>query len=304
MSRLRDLTEEFRRQPAWIQAFAVATPIVVVVAVAAGIVLSRQGGDEPRITEALGAISTPTGMAAGTRVPTPTPASDASSVVRGPQTPGPDAAATAAPTLSADAEAARQTLTAATLQPADVPPGMTLATSVFRTSEEALADVPAPSSDVLRELNRQWGRLYVHDTAYAAPPTPDLLGNGAIARLQSSAALFATPEGAEASMAFNRDLDPAVVAAFVEALGTEESPIRGVTAERIDVAPFGDSSHAWRFRGVVTVSGLDLNFVADSVNVRVGKVTFSVTAITLNQPPPRAELEHYASLLSSRIPRP
>lgn len=304
MSRLRDLTEQFRRQPAWIQAFAVATPIVVVVAVIAGIVLSRQGGDEPRITEALGAISTPTGTAAGTSVPTPTPGSDASSVVRGPQTPGPDAAATAAPALSADGEAARQTLTAATLQPADVPAGMTLATSVFRTSEEALADVPAPSADVLRELNRQWGRLYVHDTAYAAPPTPDLLGSGAIARLQSSAALFATPQGAEASMAFNRDLDPAVVAAFVEALGTEESPIRGVTAERIDVAPFGDSSHAWRFRGVVTVSGLDLNFVADSVNVRVGAVTFSVTAITLNQPPPRAELEHYASLLASRIPRP
>ncbi|HWQ28165.1 MAG TPA: hypothetical protein VNN12_03985, partial [Dehalococcoidia bacterium] len=173
----------------------------------------------------------------------------------------------------------------------------------FRTNEEALADVPADSADILRSLNEQWGRRYVYDTAFAAPPTPDLLGNGAIARLQSSASLFATPEGAEASIAFNRDLDPAVVAAFVEALGTEESPIRDVTAERIDFPAYGDSSHAWRFRGIVTVSGLDLNFVADSVNVRVGDVTFSVTAITLNQPPPRAELEGYVRLLAERIPR-
>ncbi len=306
MSTLRDLAEQFRRQPVWVQAFALATPVVVVVALVVGLLLARQGEGEPRLTEALGAISTPSGTTPGASVPTPTPGSDASSVVRGPQTPTPaseTAPATAAPTLAADAETARQRLMAATLQPADVPSDMTAAEAQFRTNEEALADAPAASADVLRALNEQWGRLYVYDTAYAAPPTPDLLGNGAIARLQSSASLFATPEGAEASMAFNRDLDPAIVAAYVEALGTEQSPIRGVTAERIEAPALGDSSYAWRFRGVVTVSGLDLNFVADSVSVRVGAITFSVTAITLNQPPPRAELERYLSLLASRIPR-
>jgi hypothetical protein len=304
LSALRDLAAQFRRQPGWLRAFAVAAPAVVAAAVVAGIVLARRGGDELRVTEALGAISTPSDATApGSRVPTPTPGSDASSVVRGPDTPVPRTASPTAGPLSPEAEVARARLAAATLQPGDVPAEMTQAGAHFRTNEEALADVPADSAGALRALNEQWGRRYVFDTAYAAPPTPDLLGNGAIARLQSSAALFATAEGAEASMAFNRDLDPAVVAAFVEALGTEESPIRDVTAERIDFPAYGDSSHAWRFRGVVTVSGLELNFVADSVNVRVGDVVFSVTAITLNQPPPQVELEGYVRLLAGRIPR-
>ncbi|HXF52061.1 MAG TPA: hypothetical protein VNM43_10300 [Dehalococcoidia bacterium] len=307
MSDLRRLLDQFRRQPLWLRAFAAATPVVVVAAVVAGVVLARRGDDEPRVTEALGAITTPTSaVTPGARVPTPTPGAEASSVVRGPQTPSPVsevAPATETAPLPPEAEAARQRLAAATLQPADVPPTMTDAGAHFRTNEEALADAPADAVDVLRSLNQQWGRLYVYDRAYAAPPSPDLLGNGAIARLQSSASLFATPEGAEASVAFNRDLDPAVVAAFVEALGTADSPIRDVTAERIDFPAYGDSSHAWRFRGVVTVSGLDLDFVADSVTVRVGDIAFTVTAITLNQPPPRRELEGYVRLLAERIPR-
>lgn len=306
LSTLRDLVEQFRRQPVWLRAFALATPAVLIAAIVAGLLLAQRGG-EPRVTETLGAISTPSdGTTPGASVATPTPGSDASSVVRGPQTPSPVsevAPATATAPLDPDARDAQRRLAAATLQREDVPPDMTEAGAHFRNNEEALADVPADSADILRSLNEQWGRRYVYDTAFAAPPTPDLLGNGAIARLQSSASLFTTPEGAEASIAFNRDLDPAVVAAFVEALGTEESPIRDVTAERIDFPAYGDSSHAWRFRGVVTVSGLDLNFVADSVNVRVGDITFSVTAITLNQPPPRAELEGYVRLLAERIPR-
>lgn len=313
MPGLRRLVASFRSQPIWLQAFVAAAPVVVITATVAGLLIARAGDDEPRITEALGAISTPTGEASapGESVPTPTPGADASSVVVGPGTPGPetaprtpvteaDGATAVAPPSGAGAEAARSRLAAATLQAADVPPTMADAGSRFRSSEEALAELAPEAAGPLRALNEQWGRRYVYDTAFAAPPTPDLLGNGAIARLQSSAALFATAEGAEASIAFNRDLDPAVVAAFVEGLGTPESPIRDVTAERIDFPAYGDSSHAWRFRGVVTVSGLDLNFVADSVNVRVGDVTFSVTAITLNQPPPRAELEGYVALLAGR----
>lgn len=303
----RHLFEQFRRQPLWLRAFAAASPVVIVAAVIVGIVLARRGGDEPRVTEALGAISTPAGaVTPGAPVPTPTPGADASSVVRGPQTPSPAsevAPATATAPLPPEAEAARERLAVATLQPADVPATMADAGAYFRTNEEALADAPAGAVGVLRALNRQWGRLYVYDRAYAAPPSPDLLGNAAIARLQSSASLFATAEGARASVAFNRDLDPAVVAAFVEALGTADAPIRNVTAERIDFPAYGDSSHAWRFRGVVTVSGLDLDFVADSVNVQVGDIALSLTAITLNQPPPSAELESYVRLLAERVQR-
>lgn len=307
MSDARHLFEQFRRQPLWLRAFAAVSPVVIVAAVIVGIVLARRSEDGPRVTEALGAISTPAGaVTPGARVPTPTPGADASSVVRGPQTPSPtmDAApATATAPLSPAAEAARARLAAATLQPADVPATMTDAGAHFRTNDEALAEAPADAADVLQALNRQWGRLYVYDRAYAAPPSPELLGNGAIARLQSSASLFATAEGAQASVTFNRDLDPAIVAAFVEALGTADSPIRSVTAERIDFPAYGDSSHAWRFRGVVTVSGLDLDFVADSVNVQVGDIAFTVTAITLNQPPPRPELEGYVRLLAERTSR-
>jgi hypothetical protein len=54
----------------------------------------------------------------------------------------------------------------------------------------------------------------------------------------------------------------------------------------------GDESFAWRISGKATFEGgTTLNFIADTVFVRAGNISGSVTAVALGSPPDRAELE-------------
>jgi hypothetical protein len=59
----------------------------------------------------------------------------------------------------------------------------------------------------------------------------------------------------------------------------------------IDFPAKGDESFAWRLSGkAVFADGFTINFVADAVYVRVGRVTGNVTAVALGQAPDRAAL--------------
>ncbi len=325
MSILREVYRRFQTRPLWLRLGALALVAAAAVTPVAAYFVATSGDGGEETTEVLAAVSTraPGSPTSGSKsknqesmileaiattglgetpaavAPTPTPGSDASSMVIGPDR-TPVAQAAAATDISP--EAARARLEPAVLQKADVPADYTDAGAGFQTSEEALAGATGEFGDTARRLFAEWGRAYVANSAFAAPPTLELAANGAIARVSTSAWLFGTADGASACVAYLQGFDASAVTDFVAGLSSEATPIRNVTAEPAAYPALGDGSFAWRIRGTITVSGFDLSFVADAVFARKGDVVINIVAATLNQPPPAAEVERYLRLLLDRTP--
>ncbi len=193
----------------------------------------------------------------------------------------------ASPTLSASAAEAR--LAKIVLTATDAGPGFTQEVARTQTNEDAAT--ARPDTETARQQYADWGQILAYNVQFGAPPGADLVFNGKTARVMNTATLFHTDDGAAAALAYVRGLAPALIANFLvnDGAGTKISETQVV--KDIDVAAAGDESFAWRISGKATfASGFTVNFVADSVFLRVGSLTGNVTAVALGQPPERATL--------------
>jgi hypothetical protein len=209
---------------------------------------------------------------------------------------------------SAKTPAATPTLTAAraetllqriVLQATDIGPGYTQDSARARTNAESAKARP-DTQQALRQYT-QWGQALAYDVAYSTQATPDLVFSAKIARVMNSATLFAGEDGASAALDYARGLSPSVIADFLvnDGAGTKISDTQVV--KDLSFPAKGDESFAWRISGKATFqNGFTVNFVADAVFVRKGRVDGTVTAVALGQAPERGELERLVDTFVQR----
>jgi hypothetical protein len=209
---------------------------------------------------------------------------------------GGSTSATAQPGAS-DAEA---WLARVVLAPADAGPGYTADVARTLTNEESAK--ARPDTDSARRQYADWGQILAYNVQLAAPASADLVFTGAAARVMNTATLYRDADGASAALASVGDLAPDVVANFLvnDGDGTKISE-----TQVIKIADFpakGDESFAWRLSGkAVFADGFTVNFVADAVYVRIGRVMGNVTAVALGEPPERGRLTELVDTFVSRV---
>lgn len=191
------------------------------------------------------------------------------------------------PTISASAAEAR--LKQIALQSADVGAGYVIDQTHLQTNEDAAK--ARPDTENARRQYDDWGQVLQYNVQFAAPPDADLVFNGKTARVMNTATLYQTADGASAAYAYIRDLPSTVVANFLvnDSAGTKITDTQVV--KDLAFPARGDATFAWRISGKATFdNGFVVNFIADAVFVRVGRVTGNVTAVALGQPPTRDEV--------------
>ena len=191
-------------------------------------------------------------------------------------------------TAEAEAKLRRIVLTAG-----DIAPDYTQDSEELRDNAEAAA--LRPDADLARRQYEDWGQVLSLDIQFAAPATNELLFAGRTARVSNSASVFGSTEGAADAMTYLRGLPPETVAAYVERSSSGSPTKLSQTRVRRDAEPAAtaaDESFILRTTGTATLAtGLEMNYVADTVFVRVGNTNGAITAIALNQPPNRDELQ-------------
>lgn len=198
---------------------------------------------------------------------------------------------------AADAEA---WLARVVLAPGDAGPGYTADVARTLTNEESAK--ARPDTDSARRQYADWGQVLAYNVQFAAPASADLVFTGAAARVMNTATLYRDADGASAALASVGQLAPDVVANVLvnDGAGTKISE-----TQVIKIADFpekGDESFAWRLSGKAEFAdGFTVNFVADAVYVRVGRVMGNVTAVGLGEPPERGRLTELVDTFVSRV---
>ncbi len=204
----------------------------------------------------------------------------------------------APPAISAASAEAR--LAALVLDTSDLAPGYTQDVARPRTNDEAAN--ARPDTENARTQYADWGQVLAFNVQYGPPKTAGLVYSGVAARIMNTATLYQSADGASAALAYERGLSPSVVANFLvnDGAGTKISDTQAV--KDIDFPAKGDESFAWRVSGKATFAdGFTVNFVADAVYVRVGRVTGNVTAVALGQAPDRAALVALVNKFIARV---
>lgn len=198
---------------------------------------------------------------------------------------------------SADAETLLRSMV---LAADDIGPGYSEAVSRFQTNEDAAK--ARPDSDAARRQYAGWGQVLTYNVQFSAPSTAELIFDSKIARVMNTVTLFDATGGAAQSLEAIRALPDVLVANFLanDAAGAKVTETQ--LTRDIEFAARGDESFAWRVSGEITFNtGLTTTFIADSVFLRVGRVTGNVTAVSLGQVPDRATLEALTDRLIERM---
>ena len=195
---------------------------------------------------------------------------------------------TAVPTLTASQ--AEQKLKQVVLQASDIGDGFTQSVGRALTNSQA-AQARPDTAQALRQY-AAWGQVLAYNVQYSAPPSPGLVFNANTARVTNTATLFNTAAGAAAALAYVRDLPAQTVANFLlnDGAGTKISDTQVV--KDLNFPAVGDESFAWRLSGKATFqNGFSVDFVADAVFVRVGRIDGNVVTLALGAAPRRDQLD-------------
>ena len=205
----------------------------------------------------------------------------------------------AQPTATLTPKQAEHQLKQAVLQPDDLPAGFKL--DVERALSNEVAAQARPDTDQAIRQYTTWGQVLLYNVQYSAPPAPTLVFNAQTARVTNSATLFASPEGATAALDYTRNLAPDTVANFLvnEGAGTKITDTQVV--KDLAFPAKGDETFAWRISGKATfANGFAVNFVADAVFMRVGRIDGAVMTTALGAAPERDQLETFVDRFVQR----
>jgi hypothetical protein len=194
---------------------------------------------------------------------------------------------------AADAEAL---LARVVLAPGDIAAQMRAGEARVQTNEQ-LAQARADTAFALDQY-AAWGQVLAYSVQYNAPAgARRLVDSGAFLRVSNTATLFEDAEGARTQLIYVRaqSEDRLANAVINDGPGTRIADAQ-VTKDLAFPAK-GDESFAWRISGKATFEGgMTLTFISDTVFVRVGSISGSVTAVSLGTPPDRAELVRLVDL--------
>lgn len=188
---------------------------------------------------------------------------------------------------AADAEARLRRIV---LAPADAGAGYTLDLARVQTNEQAAR--ARPDTAAAMRQHETWGQVLAYNAQFSAASLRDAVFSPKLARVMNTATIFNDADGASAALMYVRALAPNLIGDVLtnEGEGTQITDTQ-VTKD-ITFAAKGDESFAWRISGKATFAdGFSINFIADTLFVRAGAVTGSVTGVALGDAPDRAELE-------------
>ena len=191
---------------------------------------------------------------------------------------------------AADAEARLRSIV---LGATDVGAGYTLDVSQVQTNEQAAR--ARPDTAAAMEQHETWGQVLAYNVQFSAAGIRAAVFSPTLARVMNMATIFTSADGASAALAYVRALSPDLLEDVLthEGEGTRISDTQ-VTKD-IAFAAKGDESFAWRVSGKAAFTdGFSISFIADTVFVRAGAVTGSITGVALGDAPDRAELERLA----------
>ena len=198
--------------------------------------------------------------------------------------------ASSAPGTAASAADAEARLRRIVLEPSDAGAGYTLDFARVQTNEQAAR--ARPDTAAAMRQHETWGQVLAYNAQFSAPSLRDVVFSPKLARVMNTATIFNGADGASAALMYVRALSPGLLEDVLtnEGAGTR---ITGTQVTKdIAFAAKGDESFAWRVSGKATFAdGFSINFIADTVFVRAGAVTGSVTGVALGDAPDRAELE-------------
>jgi len=214
---------------------------------------------------------------------------------------GDGAPPTPTPEPTIDAAQAGRLLDSMVLRQDDI--GAEYERALDRTTTNEQAALLRPDTANARQQFQAWGRVLGRDVQYNAPASAELLFQNKTARLNNSATLYTTADGASASLVFVRALPEEAVAAFIQQPGEGGGTLSETRVEKdIAFSAVGDESFAWRITGKFTFpDGFTVNYVADALFLRVDRVAGSVITIALGQPPDRAQLEALAGTFVENV---
>ncbi len=190
--------------------------------------------------------------------------------------------------LSPDQAEAR--LRSIVLDASDAGAGYTLDVSRVQTNEQAAR--ARPDTAAAKEQHEAWGQALAYNVQFSAADIGAIVFSPRLARVMNTATIFTGADGASAALGYVRALSPDLLADALtnEGEGTRISDTQ--VAKDIAFAAKGDESFAWRVSGKATFAdGFNISFIADTVFVRAGAVTGSITGVALGDAPDHAELE-------------
>lgn len=175
------------------------------------------------------------------------------------------------------------------LEPDDVGEQMSAGDARIQTNDqlsEARAD-----TDFARGQYEAWGQVLAYSVQYNTSTARRLVDTGRPARVANTATVFHDATGASTQLVYMRAQSDERLANAVTNDGPGTRIVDAQVTKDLAFPDKGDESFAWRISGKATFEGgATLNFISDTVFVRVGNVTGSVTAVGLGSPPDRGEL--------------
>jgi hypothetical protein len=193
----------------------------------------------------------------------------------------------AAPISAGDAAAV---LKRVVLSVDDVGSGMRAGTSRAETNEQ-LAQARA-DTQFARDQYAAWGQALTYSVQYNATGAQRLVDTGRFTRVANTATLFQDASGASTQLLYVRSQSEDRLANAVTNDGAGTRIADAQVTKDLAFSAKGDESFAWRIAGKATFEGgTTQTFITDTVFVRIGNITGSVTAVSLGAPPDRAELE-------------
>jgi len=196
--------------------------------------------------------------------------------------------ATPGPSISvADAEGL---LTRIVLRPEDAGEGYREGAARVQTNAD-LAQARADTAFATRQYDA-WGQVLSYAVQINATGAQRLVNTGRITRVSNTATVFQDAGGASTQLIYVRAQSEERLANAVTNDGPGTRIADAQVTKDLAFPAKGDESFAWRISGKATFeNGVTLTFIADTVFVRAGNVTASITAVALGSPPERAELE-------------
>jgi hypothetical protein len=205
--------------------------------------------------------------------------------------------ATESPVTVAAAEALLKRIV---LSSDDVGANMTEASARIHTNDQ-LAEARA-DTDFARGQYDAWGQVLTYAVQFDAAQTRRLVDTGKPTRISNTATVFHDETGASTQLIYVRAQSEERLANAVTHEGAGTRIVDAQVTKDLAFPDKGAESFAWRISGKATFeTGTTLNFISDTVFVRVGNITGSVTAVGLGSPPDRATLERLVDRFIEKI---
>lgn len=169
--------------------------------------------------------------------------------------------------------------------------GAGYAQDLARVQTNAQAARARPDTQTALRQFDAWGQVLSFNVQYRAPSIREIIYTPQFARVMQTATLFQDADGAATALLYVRALSPELLGDLLTNEGAGTQITDATVTKDIAFPAKGDESFAWRVGGKASFGDrLTINFIADTVFVRVGNLNAALTVVALGRAPGRDEL--------------